>query len=237
MESRERIILALDVADYTKALDIIQKFKEHIEIFKVGAELFTSVGPRIIEKLNSMDKKVFLDLKYHDIPSTVSKSVKVATEMGVYMLDVHTLGGLEMMKEAVRGAVAISLQKNIDRPKILGVTMLTSIDEKCLINELGFGQALKSQVRHLAGLALRAGLDGVVASPQDIETIRSHCGKEFLIITPGIRPSWTSIDDQKRALTPQEALSKGADYLVIGRAILSQPDPLHAFELIVEEMV
>lgn len=236
MEPRERIILALDVADYNKALDIIQKFREHIDIFKVGFELFTSVGPKIVEKINSMGKKVFLDLKYHDIPNTVAKSVQAASELGVFMLNVHTLGGLEMMRQAVQALVSISLKKNINRPKILGVTILTSIDEKCLINELGIGQGLRIQVRHLAGLALRAGLDGVIASPQDIEMIRSHCGKGFLIVTPGIRLSGTPIENQKRTSTPKEALRKGADYLVIGRAILSQPDPVSALERIIKEI-
>lgn len=236
MKPRERIILAIDVADYDEALDIVQKFGEHVDIFKVGSELFTSVGPKIVEKIHSQGKKVFLDLKYHDIPNTVSKSVRTAAELGVFMLNVHALGGLEMMKQASQRLVETSLKKNIERPRLLAVTILTSIDQAALQNELGIGQNMGRQVRHLAELALKAGLDGVVASPQEIEAIRSHCGGNFLIVTPGIRPSWTASDDQKRTLTPKEALRKGADYLVVGRAILSHPDPLHALDLIIKEL-
>ncbi len=236
MEPKDHIILALDVANYDEAINIVQEFREHIDIFKVGSELFTAVGPKIIEEINSHGKKVFLDLKYHDIPTTVSKAAIAASRFGVFMLNIHTLGGLEMMKQAAQALVETSLKKNIERPRILGVTILTSIDKECLLNELGIGQSMRTQVRHLAGLALKAGLDGVVASPQDAEMIRSHCGREFLIVTPGIRAPWNFANDQKRILTPKEAVRKGADYLVIGRAILSQPNPLHALDLIIKEM-
>lgn len=243
MKPKERIILALDVADYEEAVDIVGGFREHINIFKVGSELFTSVGPKIIEAINAMGKKVFLDLKFHDIPNTVSKTAHVVAELGVFMFNVHTLGGLEMMKQAAQALIKVSLKKNIERPRLLGVTILTSIDQAILQNELGIGQKIRTQVKYLAGLALKAGLDGIVASPQDIEIIRSHCGRGFLIATPGIRPSWTPLrnesqrhDDQKRTMTPKEAIRQGADYIVIGRAILSQPDPISALERIEEEM-
>ncbi len=236
MEPRERIILALDVADYDEALDIIQKFKEHIDIFKVGSELFTSAGPKIVEKINSMGKKVFLDLKYHDIPNTVSKSALAAAQLGVFMFNVHTLGGLEMMKQSAQTLVEVSLKKNIERPRLLGVTILTSIDQAALRDELGIVQSMRTQVKHLAGLALKAGLDGVIASPQDIETIRSHCDRGFLIVTPGIRPLWTPQDDQKRTMAPKKAIRRGADYLVIGRAIMSQPNPVKALKQIENEI-
>jgi orotidine-5'-phosphate decarboxylase len=232
----ERLILALDLSDYGEAIDIIERFKEHINVFKVGSELFTSVGPRIIEDIHAKGKKVFLDLKYHDIPNTVSRAAIVAAEFGVFMLNVHTLGGLEMMRRAVQTLTEVSLKKNIQRPRLLGVTILTSIDQSALRDELGIGQRIITQVKHLAGLALKAGLDGVIASPHEIETIRAHCGSNFLIVTPGIRPSWTPQDDQKRTMTPKEALRKGADYLVIGRAILSQPDPLNALKRIENEI-
>ncbi len=236
MEPKERIILALDVADYEEAMDIIERFREHIDIFKVGSELFTSAGPRIIEEIHTKGKKVFLDLKYHDIPNTVSRTATIVAELGVFMFNVHTLGGLEMMKKTARTLVEVSLKKNKKRPILLGVTILTSIDQQALRDELGIGQRMNTQVRHLSGLALKAGLDGVVASPQEIETIRTHCGNGFLIVTPGIRPSWTPQDDQKRTMTPKEALRKGADYVVMGRAIMSQPDPFKALERIKEEI-
>ena len=236
MKPKDRIILALDVPDYEEAVRIAYKFEEHIEIFKVGSELFTAVGPEIIKKINSMGKKVFLDLKYHDIPNTVSGAAAAAMELGVFMFNVHTLGGFEMMKKTTQTLIEISLKKNIPRPKLIGVTILTSIDQNILNNELGIGQRLSSQVKHLSALALRAGLDGVVASPQELEIIRGHCGCGFLIVTPGIRPSWTSKDDQRRTMTPKEALKKGADYLVLGRAVISQPDPLSALALIEKEV-
>jgi len=236
MKLSERIILALDVADKDTALHIVKRFKDHIDIFKVGSPLFTAVGPKIVEEINSMGKKVFLDMKYHDIPSTVSKTALAVMRLEVFMFNVHTLGGLEMMRQSAEVIIEASLKENIERPKLLGVTILTSIDQNALTNELGIGQGINTQVRHLAGLALKAGLDGVVTSPEDIETVRSHCGKGFLIVAPGIRPSWAPLEDQRRTTTPKEALRRGADYLVIGRAVLSQPDPIGALERIIEEL-
>jgi orotidine-5'-phosphate decarboxylase len=236
MEPKERIILALDLAEQEEALDIVDRVSAHINIFKVGSELFTSAGPKIIEEIHKKGKKVFLDLKYHDIPNTVSRAAEAVAGLGVYMFNVHALGGYEMMRQAAQALVKASLKKNIDRPKLLGVTILTSIDQAALQNELGIGQSMKTQVRHLAGLVLKAGLDGVIASPQDVEIVRAHCGRGFLIVSPGIRPSWTPQNDQKRTMTPKEALKKGADYLVIGRAVLSQPDPVRALERIIKEL-
>ncbi len=236
MKPNERIILALDVSTYDEAVQLVERFSDHIGTFKVGSELFTSAGPKIVEKIHSGGKKVFLDLKFHDIPNTVSKSVLAATRLGVYICNVHTLGGSEMMEIAARTLRDYSLKNNVDRTKIIGVTILTSTDEHTLRNELGINVSMTAQVKHLAGLAQRAGLDGVVASPEEAEIIRSRFGKDFLIITPGIRPSWASADDQKRALTPRDALRRGSDYLVIGRAITAQPDPIGALKRIEEEM-
>jgi orotidine-5'-phosphate decarboxylase len=236
MDPKERIILALDVAEFKEAINIVDQFKSHITIFKVGSELFTAVGPKIIDAIHSRGKKVFLDLKYFDIPSTVKKSAVAATELGVFMLTIHTLGGFEMMKETAETLIELAHKKNIARPKMLGVTLLTSINESTLREELNIGQSITTQVRHLARLALRAGLDGVVASPLESELVRAQCGNSFLIVTPGIRPSWTNPDEQKRTMTPQQALKKGADYLVIGRAITAQPDPIKAFVRIIEEL-
>lgn len=236
MEPKERIILALDVASYKEAVDIVLKFKDHIDIFKVGSELFTSAGPMIVEKLNSMGKRVFLDLKYHDIPNTVKRTAEITARMGVFMLTLHTMGGLEMMRQTVERLVEISLKENIQKPKLLGVTILTSIDRETLVNELGITHNITLQVKHLTGLAIKAGLDGVVASPDEVEMLRFNFDKNLLIITPGIRPSWSQRDDQKRTMTPADALRKGADYLVIGRPILSHTNPHHALELLIKEM-
>jgi orotidine-5'-phosphate decarboxylase len=236
MEAKERIILALDVSEYNEAIGVIKKFKERIEIFKVGAELFTSAGPKVVEEIHSMGKKVFLDLKFHDIPNTVARSALAVSRLGVFMFNIHTLGGLEMMQHTVRSLSEYCLEKNINRPKLIGVTILTSIDQDALRDELGISIRLNSQVRQLAVLAQRAGLDGIVASPEDALMLRSHFGKGFLIVTPGIRPSWATADDQKRTLTPGEAVSRGADYLVIGRSVTAQPDPLGALKRIEEEL-
>jgi orotidine-5'-phosphate decarboxylase len=236
MKPRERIILALDVAEYNEAIEIVQSFKEHISIFKVGSELFTSAGPKIVEAIRSMDGKVFLDLKFHDIPNTVCKSVLTVAKLGVFMFNIHTLGGFEMMRQAAQSLSQFSLEKNVDRPKLIGVTILTSIDQTALRDELGINIRMSTQVKHLAGLAQRAGLDGVVASPEDAEMLRVRFGKGFLIVTPAIRPSWTAADDQKRTSTPKEALRRGADYLVIGRAVTSQPNPINALKRIEEEI-
>jgi len=236
MKPIERIILALDVPEYKEAVDIVSRFKKEIDIFKVGSELFTSAGPGIVEKIHSMGKKVFLDLKFHDIPNTVSKSSLAAAKLGVFMFNVHTLGGLKMMKQTAKSLREFSLSKNIDRPKLIGVTILTSIDQATMHDELGITLRMSAQVKHLTGLAKRAGLDGVVASPEDAYMIRSRFGKGFLIVTPGIRPSWIKKDDQKRTLTPKEAFRRGADYIVIGRAITSQPHPVDALKRIGQEI-
>lgn len=236
MDVREKIILALDVSSYEEALGIVKEFKDSLDIFKVGSELFTSAGPRIVEDINSINKRVFLDLKFHDIPNTVKKAVEVSTKLGVFMLTVHTMGGLDMMRQAVEGVVGISLKEDIPRPKILGVTILTSIDRKILTEELGITHNITSQVKHLTNLAIKAGLDGVVASPNELEMLRSYFGKNILMVTPGIRPSRSEQDDQKRTMTPKEALNKGSDYLVIGRPIISHPRPRYALEVLIKEL-
>ncbi|GAB4539079.1 MAG: orotidine-5'-phosphate decarboxylase [Thermodesulfovibrionia bacterium] len=236
MDVRERIILALDVSSHEEALRVVREFKGQIDIFKIGSELFTSVGPIIVDEINSMGKRVFLDLKYHDIPNTVRRSVEACARLGVFMLTVHAMGGLDMMRQAVEGVVDVSLKGNIPKPMIFGVTILTSIDRRMLTEELGITHNITLQVRHLAGLAIKAGLDGVVASPNELEVLRFHFGKELLIVTPGIRPLWSQQDDQKRTMTPREALTRGADYLVIGRPIISHPRPQHALELLIREL-
>lgn len=236
MEPKDRIILALDVSSHEEAVDILETFRDDVNIFKVGLELFISAGPKIVEKINSVGKKVFLDLKFHDIPNTVSKSALAAAELGVFMLTLHTSGGFAMMQKTAEALVKTSLRKNLSRPRILGVTVLTSIDSDILKKEIGITHSISTHIKHLTGLALKAGLDGIVCSPQEAEIIRSKFGKNLLIVTPGIRPSWAPPDDQKRTLTPKEALRRGADYLVIGRAVMSQHNPLRSLKLIHDEI-
>lgn len=237
MPVREKIILALDFSDPDYALNIVDTFSEQINTFKVGLELFLSAGPDIIRRINERGKRVFLDLKFHDIPNTVTKAAIQATRLGVYMFNIHASGGSEMMKRCVDAVVDLSLKENLNRPKIVGVTVLTSLTNDVIKNELCIHHSLRTHVKHLAKLAKDAGLDGIVASAQEVRMIREHYGKGFIIIAPGIRASWNPPDDQKRTMTPREAIREGADYIVLGRAVLGHPEPLRALELITAEIL
>lgn len=237
MPLKNKLILALDVSDPAYALEIVEKFGEWVNVFKVGLELFSSAGPAVVEQIQKKGKKVFLDLKFHDIPNTVMRAAEAAVRMGVFMFNVHTSGGSEMMRKCSSRIVELCLKENLHRPKILGVTVLTSISQQEFKSELGFQHSIRTQVKHLASLAQKSGLDGVVASGHEASLIRSVCGDKFIIVTPGIRPSWSPPDDQKRAMTPKEALINGADYIVMGRGILQQSDPIKAVELISLEVM
>lgn len=237
MPWKEKLIIALDVSDDKQANDIVDMLGDYAGVFKIGFELFVSAGPKIVKDIQSKDKKVFLDLKFHDIPNTVTKAAIAASRLGVYMFNLHASGGLEMMKRCSDSVKEVCLKENIMRPKIVGVTVLTSMNNESLKNELCTQHGIKTHVRHLAALALKAGLDGVVASPHEISMIKQHCGNDFIIVTPGIRPSWTPPDDQRRTATPKEALKEGADYIVMGRGILKHEDPIKALELISIEML
>ncbi len=236
MHANEKLILALDVDDFDYAVELIDKFDSYISVFKVGLELFSTAGPSIVREIHKRGRKVFLDLKFHDIPTTVSKAGICAARLGVLMFNVHASGGLDMMKKCRDDVVNVCLKENLNRPRILAVTVLTSMSREVLRDEMGIQHSMNTHVRHLSGLALKAGLDGVVASAKEAAMVRGHCGRGFLIVTPGIRPSWAPLDDQMRTMTPRDALRQGADYIVMGRAILSQPDPVKAIELISSEM-
>lgn len=237
MSWKEKLIIALDVSSEARALDIVDRLSDYTGVFKVGFELFVSAGPSIVEKIQGKGKKVFLDLKFHDIPNTVSKAALAATRLGVYMFNLHTSGGLEMMARCRDSVDALCAKEGIGRPRIIGVTALTSLNNDMLKDELGIEHTVKTQVKNLALLAHKAGLDGVVASPHEISLIKKHCGNEFLVVTPGIRPSWSLPDDQMRTATPRDALREGADYIVMGRGILKQEDPIKALELISLEIL
>lgn len=237
MSWKSKLIIALDVSDAGRALQIVDRLGEDAEVFKVGFELFVSSGPSIVEKIQSKGKKVFLDLKFHDIPNTVSKAAAAAARLGVYMFNVHVSGGFEMLKRCRESVEKTCLKENLRKPKIIGVTALTSLDSDILKSELCIQHGVKAHVKHLALLAQKAGLDGVVASPHEISMIKQNCGKDFIVVTPGIRPSWVPPDDQRRTATPRDALRGGADYIVMGRGILKQDDPIKAIELISLEML
>lgn len=237
MPAREKIIIALDVSDSAYALEIVDRFRDYVDVFKVGLELFISGGPNVVEEINKKGKRVFLDLKFHDITHTVTKAALAATRLGVYMFNVHASGGVEMMRRCKEAVVEFCLKENIRRPKILGVTVLTGLTQDVLKGELNIQHSLKTHVKQLSKLSVEAGLDGVVASGHEVAALRNHFGKNLLIVTPGIRTSWSPPDDQKRTMTPREAIREGADYIVIGRAVLNQPDPFKALELITAEIL
>ncbi len=211
MESRERLIFALDVEHFGEAQSLVGLLRGHVGLFKVGKQLFTHSGPKVIDMIRRRGERAFLDLKFHDIPNTVAKAAEEAAKLNSAMFTIHSMGGYEMMKQAVESSRYIAKQLNIPKPLILAVTILTSMDE-IILEEVGIKTPLEQQVVRLATLAKRAGVHGVVASPGEIRLIRDHCGSNFLIVTPGVRPAFVAKDDQKRTLTPGEAIKAGADY-------------------------
>lgn len=233
LSGKERIIVALDVPNAHAAKDLVSLLREEVGMFKVGLELFCSEGPGFVKGLVEDGHKIFLDLKLHDIPNTVAGAIRSLSQLGVFMCNVHALGGYTMMEQAAK-----TLQESAKegaRPLLIGVTILTSMDDEDL-REVGISTTSDEEVVRLAKLAKGAGLDGVVASPKEVELIRTACGDDFAIVTPGVRPAWASTDDQKRVLTPKEAVSKGATYVVIGRPITKASDPVQAARRIAAEM-
>ncbi len=236
LTARERLVLALDVDDFKKADELVGKLSDYVGVFKIGNQLFTAEGAKVVNMVNERGGKVFLDLKFHDIPNTVARAAEVAVKLGVYIFNVHTSGGYEMMKAAEEATKKTSFALGINKPLILGVTLLTSINQEILEKEIGIKKRLGEQVVHLAKLAKAAGLNGVVASSWEIKEIRKAFGEDFIILTPGIRSAGKSSDDQKRVMSPQEAIKLGADFLVIGRPIRNAANPVEAAKEILREM-
>ncbi|MGQ9693333.1 MAG: orotidine-5'-phosphate decarboxylase [Thermodesulfobacteriota bacterium] len=234
----QKIIFALDVANLKEARRFVKLLKDKVGFFKIGLELYTAYGPEAIKTVQGEGGKIFLDLKFHDIPQTVSRAAAEAVKHGVTMLNVHAAGGLEMMQMTVERCQKRAQELNCSPPLILGVTILTSLDEGNL-RQIGMIGPLKDQVARLAELAKTAGLNGVVASPQEISLIRQKCGSSFLIVTPGIRPPFSQVekDDQKRMMTPKEAITAGANFIVLGRPIRMAPDPVAAMEKVITEII
>jgi len=218
---KNSLIVALDVNSFEKAKKLIDKLAPYVNIFKVGSELFTSAGPKIIDYINRNKKKVFLDLKFYDIPNTVEKAVAAATKHKVFMLTLHASGGYEMLKCAEQ--VFKGMKK---KPLLVAVTVLTSKDEK----------NVKTKVLDLAKLSKKAGLRGIVCSPQETWLVKKVCGKDFIVVNPGIRPLWAAKGDQKRVTTPEEAIKNGADFIVVGRPITKAKNPVSAAKRILEEL-
>jgi orotidine-5'-phosphate decarboxylase len=230
MDNKDRLIVALDVAGATQARQIVQAIGEAATTYKIGKQLFTAEGPQVVRDLVASGRKVFLDLKYHDIPNTVAGAVRSAAELGVSMMTVHASGGSKMLKAAVEAASQSSA-----KPMVLAVTVLTSLSDAGL-QELGIAGDVLSQVLRLGALARAAGCGGLVASAQEARELRKALGEGFAIVTPGVRPAGASAGDQARVVTPQDAIAAGATYLVVGRPILEAPDPAKAAQQIADEI-
>lgn len=234
-QASERLIFALDVDELAEARRWVRKLHRHVGLFKVGKQLFTRCGPEVVKMIRDEGGEVFLDLKYHDIPNTVAMAGIEACRLGVKIFNVHALGGKEMMRVTAQKAEESCRAAAIPAPLLLAVTILTSSTDATL-REIGIERPVAEMVPRLAKLAQDAGCGGVVASPLEVGSIRAACGPDFKIVTPGVRPAFAASDDQKRIMTPGEAISVGADYLVIGRPISAAPEPLAATELILDEI-
>ena len=232
MNSKDRLIVALDVPGATQARQIVQAIGDAATTYKIGKQLFTAEGPQVVRDLVASGRKVFLDLKYHDIPNTVAAAVRSAAELGVSMLTVHASGGSKMLRAAVEAASQSSTKA---KPMVLAVTVLTSLSDSDL-QELGIAGNVLSQVLRLGALARAAGCGGVVASAQEARELRTALGEGFAIVTPGVRPAGASAGDQARVVTPKDAIAAGATYLVVGRPILEAPDPAKAAQQIADEI-
>ena len=232
---RERLILALDVGDLAEVKNLVGLLAPEIGMFKVGKQLFTHAGPQAVHLIQQLGGEIFLDLKFHDIPTTVAKAAAEATRLGVKMFNVHASGSLEMMSRTVREVRRVCRQETLRRPIMLAVTVLTSLNQDDL-KRVGLDVNVADQVVRLALLSKEAGMDGVVASPHEVADIRAACGRRFVIVTPGIRPRDGQRNDQERVMTPRGAVDAGVDYIVVGRPILGAKDPLAAARAIVAEM-
>lgn len=232
---RDRLILALDLDNLERVKKLVRLLSGEIGMFKVGKQLFLHSGPVVVKLIQEMGGEVFLDLKFHDIPTTVAKAAIEATRLGVKMLNVHASGSLEMMSRTVKEVNRVCRQEKLRRPTMLAVTVLTSLDKSDL-SKVGVGGEVVDQVVRLALLSRKAGIDGVVASPHEVAQIRAACGRRFIIVSPGIRPRGKATDDQSRVMTPGEAIRVGADYIVVGRPIVEAKDPLRGAREIISEL-
>ena len=224
--SADKIIVALDVPSRETAMPLVDALRDQISFFKIGLQLYTAEGPEIIQSVSATGAKVFLDLKLHDIPNTVAKTVDSASALGVRMLTIHLSGGAEMIRAGTAAKRQIS---------ILGVTVLTSANQETL-QEAGISDKIDNQVSRLAKLGVENGVDGIVASAHEIKSLRAEFGDKIKIVVPGIRPGWAEAGDQKRTMTPREAIDAGADYLVIGRPIIAHNSPAEAVGKILDEL-
>jgi orotidine-5'-phosphate decarboxylase len=236
MEARDRLIVALDVDTLAQAERLVERLQGLVTRFKIGSQLFTAAGPAAVESVHKRGAEVFLDLKYHDIPNTVAGASREAARMGVLMFNVHASGGRDMMSAAAQGAATAAKEVGVRRPIVLAVTVLTSLDRGALSRELAVAASVEGHVLHLARMAAEAGLDGCVASPNEIGPLRTNRGPAWVIVTPGVRPVGSALGDQSRIATPRAAVMAGAHYLVVGRPITGAPDPTAAAAAVLQEM-
>lgn len=236
LKAKNKLIVALDVEDLESAEKLMDRMQGLVTHYKLGAQLLTAAGPEAVGRVRRRGFGVFYDAKFHDIPRTVSAAVEAACRLGATIVNVHASGGREMMAAAAQAAAAVARKMRQPKAQVLAVTVLTSINQPILQDEIGVHRHVESQVVHLAKLAQASGLDGVVASPQEIAAVRKACGPKFVILTPGIRPSGSEKGDQKRTLTPGEAVAAGADYIVVGRPVVQAKDPLAVVRQIRKEM-
>lgn len=232
----DKIIIALDVEELDGARKLVGLLKDHVDAFKIGKQLFTRYGPEAVRMIHERGGKVFLDLKFHDIPTTVAKASREVTRLGVFMFNIHAMGGFDMMRQAVNAVHEMAFSLNCERPKVLAVTVLTSLGPEDL-QRIGISADVEELVIRFARLGKDAGVDGVVASPREIGAIKKEYGSDFLVVTPGIRPMSSEGHDQKRTMTPVEAIQTGADYIVVGRPVTQAPDPLAVVKSIIDELV
>lgn len=225
------IVVALDFEQKTAALELVSRLDPSLCRLKVGKEMFTHFGPDFVKELQQRHFEVFLDLKFHDIPTTVAKAVQAAADLGVWMVNVHASGGSRMMSAARQALDSYGTK----RPLLIAVTVLTSMEQSDL-TELGINRTPAEQVQHLAALTQQSGLDGVVCSAHEAQMLKQQFGQQFCLVTPGIRPSFATADDQKRVMTPSQALAAGVDYMVIGRPVTKAEDPLAALQAIYQEL-
>ena len=233
---KEKLIVALDVSTREQAFELVKQLDGEVGAFKIGMQLYNSEGPDIVRDIQRIGGKVFVDLKFHDIPNTVGQTSRVMARREAFMFTLHASGGFKMMQAAAVSCAEEAELLKVEKPLLLAVTVLTSINQDTFNNEIGINGTIESQVTKWAALAKQAGIDGVVCSPWEISAIRQNCGDDLLIVTPGVRPAWAAKGDQERIMTPKGAIARGASYLVVGRPITAHINPAEAAKMIVAEM-
>lgn len=236
LTAKDRIVLALDVDTMEEAKALVCELKDYVGIFKVGLQLFTSVGPEVFKMIQEEGGKVYFDGKFHDIPNTVAKANANIVKHGVHIFNINITGGSKMLSTSLKLAKETAKHYNLEKPFVLGVTLLSSFGQRTLTEELGVEKNIDDYATKLAKIAKDSGLDGVVANAGDVPKIRKECGKDFIILCPAIRPTWSVVNDQVRVVTPTEAIRAGVDYLVIGRPITASKDKVSAAKLIIDEI-